>query len=102
MDPRTKIATCCYCGARTLLSLGGTTERHELVCSSCSAPLHELKQIKTPPPARHAPTERPSKKYHKKSKGRRPKYEKSKKKSRDPSVVWFAKKIFDEIEDIFD
>lgn len=45
----TKIATCCYCGARAALVLAGTT-RHELACSSCGAPLHNLKKMPVPAP----------------------------------------------------
>jgi nitrate/TMAO reductase-like tetraheme cytochrome c subunit len=39
-----KIATCCYCGTRAALVLTGK-ERHELSCSSCGAPLHDLKML---------------------------------------------------------
>ena len=39
-----KIATCCYCGARTALVLTGTV-RHELSCGNCGAPLHDLKML---------------------------------------------------------
>lgn len=42
-----KIATCCYCGARAALVLSGDS-RHELACSSCGAPLHNLKQMPVP------------------------------------------------------
>jgi len=38
----TKIATCCYCGTRAALVLRGK-DRHELSCSACGAPLHDLK-----------------------------------------------------------
>ena len=41
----TKIATCNYCGRRTMLqptARGG----HELACASCGAPLHEMKSVK--------------------------------------------------------
>ncbi|MGB1034398.1 MAG: hypothetical protein ACPGVS_05180 [Primorskyibacter sp.] len=48
--PQTKIATCHYCGTRAALVLTGS-ERHELSCSNCGAPLHDLKQIKAPPKA---------------------------------------------------
>ncbi|WP_136442775.1 hypothetical protein [Pacificoceanicola onchidii] len=41
----TKIATCCYCGTRAALVLD--KERHELVCSSCGAPLHNMKSLKS-------------------------------------------------------
>ncbi|MCV3272657.1 hypothetical protein [Roseobacter sinensis] len=43
MPHSTKIATCCYCGTRAALVLG--RNRHELACSSCGAPLHELKRL---------------------------------------------------------
>ena len=42
--PARKIATCCYCGTRAVLVLRGK-ERHELSCSSCGAPLHDLKML---------------------------------------------------------
>lgn len=41
-----KIATCCYCGTRAALSLRGK-ERHELSCSNCGAPLHEMKMLRS-------------------------------------------------------
>ncbi|PRY94802.1 hypothetical protein BCF33_0402 [Hasllibacter halocynthiae] len=40
----TKIATCCYCGTRAALRFD--RGRHELVCASCGAPLHEMKALK--------------------------------------------------------
>ena len=43
--PAQKIATCCYCGTRAALVLTGK-DRHELACSSCGAPLHDLKMLK--------------------------------------------------------
>ncbi|MDW3222402.1 MAG: hypothetical protein R8G34_05850 [Paracoccaceae bacterium] len=46
----TKIATCCYCGTRAALVLG--TNRHELVCSSCGAPLHDLKRLRRDHPGK--------------------------------------------------
>lgn len=59
-----KIATCCYCGTRAALTLRGK-ERHELACSNCGAPLHEMKMLRTdavgdrelvrPSPLRHEP-----------------------------------------------
>jgi hypothetical protein len=45
-----KIATCCYCGARTVLVLD--RDRHELACACCGAPLHEMKTM----PKREAAT----------------------------------------------
>lgn len=43
--PGTKIATCCYCGTRAALVLRGR-DRHELSCSACGAPLHDLKMLR--------------------------------------------------------
>ncbi|MGR3540941.1 MAG: hypothetical protein ACU0BS_05880 [Hasllibacter sp.] len=40
-----KIATCCYCGTRAALVFD--KGRHELVCSACGAPLHEMKALRT-------------------------------------------------------
>lgn len=40
-----KIATCCYCGTRAALSLRRVV-RHELACSNCGAPLHEMKMLR--------------------------------------------------------
>lgn len=45
MPQGTKIATCCYCGTRAALVLAGQ-HRHELACSSCGAPLHNLKMLR--------------------------------------------------------
>lgn len=46
--------TCCYCGTRAALVLD--RGRHELACSSCGAPLHDMKMLRRDPaPApRHA------------------------------------------------
>lgn len=94
--PATKIATCCYCGTRAALVLRGET-RHELSCSACGAPLHNLKAIpadRTPPPkpapSRHAPR-------HPAPPARRPKPRKRKSLSRR-----ILSEAFDLIEDIFD
>ena len=46
MPHQPKIATCCYCGTRAALVLSGKT-RHELACSNCGAPLHDLKMIRS-------------------------------------------------------
>lgn len=42
--PATKVATCCYCGAKAALVLSGK-QHHELTCSSCGAPLSKLKML---------------------------------------------------------
>ena len=68
----TKIATCNYCGTRAALVLSGEV-RHELACSGCGAPLHDLKLM----PARKA-----DRKTFKPSRYER--YEKAPKTSRKP------------------
>ena len=77
-------------------------ERHELACSSCGAPLHELKQI----PARDKPdrervrvVEVPV--YKDKPSKPRKKYPKKPKK-RKSWTKRLASEVFDVIEDIFD
>ena len=45
MPQSSKIATCCYCGSRAALVLKGKV-RHELACSNCGAPLHEMKMLR--------------------------------------------------------
>ena len=99
--PATKIATCCYCGTRAALVLRGR-ERHELSCSACGAPLHEMKMLKadhaggsarpyparTGPmaePVRRAPVEMPRRAKRRKGFGRR-----------------LFEEAIDLIEDIFD
>ncbi|MEM8979614.1 MAG: hypothetical protein AAGD04_09030 [Pseudomonadota bacterium] len=106
--PVQKIATCCYCGTRAVLTLRGT-ERHELACAQCGAPLHDLKQLPKAqvvqaPQTKQAfvsipkPASKPKMK-HKPVKAARP----AKRRKRGKS---FAKKAFEEIfdvlEDIFD
>ncbi|MDJ0637657.1 MAG: hypothetical protein QNJ20_02390 [Paracoccaceae bacterium] len=92
-----KIATCCYCGTRAALILRGK-ERHELACSNCGAPLHEMKMLRTDVrgdrelvrPSRvradnYAPYKRRKKKKKTKSLSRR-----------------FMEEVWDAAEDIFD
>lgn len=92
MPVETKLATCCYCSARTMLK---PTARHghELACGSCGAPLHEMKWLKTPAPvAAHAPH---GKLKQKQKRSKPPKRQKS---------VWERrlKKAWDILEDIID
>jgi transcription initiation factor IIE alpha subunit len=97
MPQTPKIATCCYCGTRAALVFKGAG-RHELACSACGAPLHELKQM--PSAARkqervkvvHVPVYRDSK----------PPKPKKKKKRRKSWSRRFAEEFFDVVEDIFD
>ncbi|MEO0938488.1 MAG: hypothetical protein AAFY38_10070 [Pseudomonadota bacterium] len=90
-----KITTCCYCGTRAALVLG--KDRHELTCSNCGAPLHDLKRL---PKSREGDRElvRPSA-------VRSVKPVKVKKKKK-PKRKWRLKDVFEEafdlIEDILD
>lgn len=84
-----KIVTCCYCGTRAALVLKGR-QRHELSCSNCGAPLHDLKMV---PKQKLVPSKT------KESFGKPRKTKKKKKKG-------VFSRVFDEawdvIEDIFD
>ena len=99
-----KIATCCFCGTRAALVLGGE-ERHELACSSCGASLHDLKML--PIPAPRKPAQRPATQAKPGPKRAHlapvRSYEKPKKRKKTKNFKrrLFAK-IWDEIEDIFD
>ena len=105
-----KIATCNYCGTRAVLVFDAA--RHELTCSACGAPLHDMKFM---PQAPEKQRKKPAKTQtprgmqaaaatglagrsawmasEKKSK---------KKKKRKPVFRRFLEEIIDEIEDIFD
>ncbi|MEM1064893.1 MAG: hypothetical protein AAF771_07310 [Pseudomonadota bacterium] len=102
--PNERIATCCYCGTRAALVLRGR-DRHELSCSNCGAPLHNLKMLKAkhpgrrelvkPSPVRHQPAFDPDEARRASPPRRRRKKRKS-----------LKRKIFEEawdvLEDIFD
>jgi len=101
----TKIATCCYCGTRAALVLG--KDRHELTCSSCGAPLHDMKRLpdtgKKPKKQRAYapyggyPAEQPhtyvAHAEHARTKRR---------KKRKSLMRYMVKEAFDVLEDIFD
>lgn len=96
MGGATKIATCCYCGTRAALILGGES-RHELSCATCGAPLHEMKSFKATTTAAAPKTRRQSDtRDH-----RRPKRPKKTKKRKSLSRKLLSE-AFDLIEDIFD
>lgn len=101
--PQRKIATCCYCGTRAALVLTGTT-RHELSCSSCGAPLHDLKMLRADH-VRDGKAVRPSPLHDWQSTGARPKPAKPRKtspKRRKSLRKRFFEEALDLIEDIFD
>ncbi|MEO9825124.1 MAG: hypothetical protein ABJF50_11975 [Paracoccaceae bacterium] len=103
--PSTKIATCCYCGARAALSLRGK-ERHELACSNCGAPLHEMKnmpvghggerELVRPSPIR---SQAPKSKKHRRE---QPKRRKKKKGFAQRFFEDAFEEAFDAVEDVFD
>lgn len=99
-----KIVTCCYCGTRAALVLKGKT-RHELACSNCGAPLHDLKML---PVDRRGdrelvtaprPRSKPDAKKPWARKGKRRKTGAAKKLSLFKDL---AEEAFEFIEDIFD
>ncbi len=97
MHRPTKIATCCYCGTRSALVLTGNL-RHELACSACGAPLHDLKMLRKDRggdrellPQRRVKSANPAK----------PRKAKPKKKRKSVFSKLFDE-AFDVIEDIFD
>ncbi len=91
-----KIATCCYCGTRAALCL--SDGRHELACSACGAPLHELKQMPVHKPKRDAVPdndELPVRRV-------KPRPKKRKKKRKGFPYRKAFDELFDVVEDIFD
>lgn len=93
-----KIATCCYCGTRAALNLQGET-RHELACSNCGAPLHEMKMLRAYKKVDRGPAQ-PSPLRQKISK-HDPRNRKKKKKSKSFSRR-FMEDVFDAAEDMLD
>ena len=100
MPNGTKIATCCYCGTRAALVLKGSN-RHELSCSGCGAPLHDMKWLKKPAsePRQYSGGPKSSVPMMDQGWGGSGKKRKKKRKSR---AKWFLKEAVDLIEDIFD
>ena len=90
-----KIATCCYCGSRTVLRLTAR-HGHELACGSCGAPLHEMKSLKQV--VDRAPAARARRSAYVPDRPARP-IRKRRRKS-----VWkrAMAEVFDVIEDVFD
>ncbi|MEM6387619.1 MAG: hypothetical protein AAF718_15435 [Pseudomonadota bacterium] len=92
-----KIATCCYCGTRAALTLRGD-ERHELACSNCGAPLHEMKMFR-----RDSDAFRPVKGMPTRGKPTNQDLRKRKKKKKSKGFKRrFMEEMFDAAEDLFD
>jgi len=106
--PTQKIATCCYCGTRAALVLSGEG-RHELACSSCGAPLHDLKMLPKSPsgataraatPARPGPRKAPNPTHPRQP---HPKAVKAKKRKKRKGLFRdLLEDAWDVIEDIID
>ena len=112
MPDSRKIATCCYCGTRSVLVLDKA--RHELTCGACGAPLHDMKfmpkkaekkekrKSAAPVPSMPYPTTAP--------RDRGPVYQRpwqddprrKRKKKRKPMFRRMLEELWDEVEDIFD
>ncbi len=94
----TKIVTCCYCGARAALVLKGQAQ-HELACSQCGAPLHDLKML---PVDRTGDKElvRPARSVGPKAK--KPYKPKKVKKKKKKSMFGKFSDVFDDAFDILD
>ena len=103
MPQRTKIATCCYCGTRAALVLRGQ-ERHELACSACGAPLHNLKMLPVPEPSQAERPARPAKPRKPAPRSSHEVWQSSKRpgKKRKGLGRRFLEEAFDLIEDVFD
>jgi len=96
-----KIATCCYCGSRAALVLTGK-DRHELTCSTCGAPLHDMKRLRSKKAGAGAEwrAQGASAVSHLKP----PKKPKSKAKKKPRKSLWRSvlEEAVDVVEDIFD
>ncbi|WP_171239712.1 hypothetical protein [Ruegeria sp. HKCCA5491] len=88
-----KIATCCYCGTRAALVLRGK-QRHELSCSSCGAPLHDLKMVPKRKLSDSKPVRNAAKTQHP--------YKNKKKKRKKGLFSRVLDEAWDVVEDIFD
>lgn len=108
MHHLTKIATCSYCGTRQTLALTAR-QGHELACSACGAPLHEMKWLRAdgmekskrrspPRPAPHGHGLPPQDR-----KGDAARYARKKPKKRRKGLMRdLFEEAFDVLEDIFD
>jgi len=94
MPDRTKIATCCYCGSRTMLTLKGKVQHH-LACSACGAPLSRMKAVKAAAPPDERPRPKPARPVRNYGPPPGPPAKPRRGKRRKPLV----KRLFDRIED---
>ena len=102
MPHSTKIATCCYCSARTILK-PTARDGHELACGSCGAPLHEMKWLKAPKPAEPAKPDKTKRAAFTLPSPKFPAFKPRKKRKRKKSLLYrVAEEAWDILEDIFD
>lgn len=90
-----KSATCCYCGSKAVLTLGGKM-RHELKCSACGAPISQMKALRSDHPVDRFVVDRGVRRDQRKS-AKAGKAGKKKKKRAS-----LGHRLFDMAEDIFD
>lgn len=102
--PIQKIATCCYCGTRAALVLRGE-DRHELTCSSCGAPLRDLKMLPKGAVSKSAAKGKPGRAKVKPIHANQPHPKaKKKKKQKKRKGLWgkIVEEAWDAVDDIFD
>ncbi|RXV63858.1 hypothetical protein C6W92_09305 [Roseovarius sp. A46] len=96
-----KIATCNYCGTRAALVLDRA--RHELTCSSCGAPLHDMKAMPTSKSDRPRPKGRPMplprQDYDDRPRAAHPPRKRNRRKGIGRRIF---EEIWDVVEDVFD
>ena len=101
MPERTKIATCCYCGSRSMLTLAGRVQHH-LACSSCGAPLSRMKAIRTEPDGQRPKAARPARQQAPGLQAPRTAEKTHRPKRRKPLVKRLLDRIEDAVEEIAD
>ena len=103
MPDLTKIATCSYCGTRSILRLNNAAV-HELSCARCGAPKHEMKVLKAAAPKK--PVKREPMAVPQQFMVQKPKPAKRKKKSRRKRRSFdfdiFKDLLEDVVDEIFD
>ncbi|WP_372836819.1 hypothetical protein [Puniceibacterium confluentis] len=101
MPQTTRIATCCYCGARAALILRGEV-RHELSCAACGAPLQDLKRLPVRGPQPGGAKPHRTRPAGVPAPGRACKDKRKKVKRRKTLGRRFLDEAFDALEDLFD
>ena len=97
----TKIATCCYCGSKTMLKLTARSG-HELACGRCGAPLHEMKALPVGRDTARKAVKRSPPKPAKRRQYADDDRPRRRKKRRKPMWSRALEEAFDFVEDIFD